>query len=143
MKRMSVSTTTSAAHSSSSARPMPRSMKSTSAAPPNARALPLRSMFTDMLCLYRRGELVEFAVEALSMFEERGVAAVVVPGDPGPLDGGRGHFRGDRQDQRVVASMRDERRHRHLSERGPCFLEPGRPARDRLANLLRHDDVVG
>src|SRR5438094_1633207 len=143
MRRMSVSITTSAAHNSSSARPMPRSMTSISAAPPDACALPLRSMLTDMLCLYRRGEFIKFAVEALGMLEERGVPAVLVPGNPGPLDCGCGHFRGDRQDQRVVTAMRNERRHRHFGQRGSSFLEPGRPAGDRLANLLRHDDVVG
>src|SRR6185436_18248387 len=125
---------------------MPRSNPSTNAAPPDVRdagAPALRSTFADMPFAYRRGEFVELAIEALRMLEERRVAAVVVPGNPRALDCGGGHLRGVGQDQRVVATMCNERRHRHLVQRGPRFVDPRRPARDRLAYLLRHDDVVG
>src|SRR6187401_2577906 len=124
MKRISVSTTTSPAHNSSSARPMWRSKRSTSDAPPAAGAPTLRSTFTDMLCLDRGGERVELVVEALRAFEERRVAAFVVPGNPGAGDGGCSHLRGRGQDQRVIASVRDERRHAHLVQCGLCLVEP-------------------
>src|SRR5258706_5017563 len=99
---MIVSTTTSPAHNSSSARPMRRSTAPASVAPPDAGAASLRSMLTDMLCLDRRDEFVELAVIALCVFEERRVAAVVVQGNAGALDRGGGHFIGGRKDQRIV-----------------------------------------
>ena len=61
-----------------------------------------------MLRLYRGDELVELAVEAVGMLDERRVAAIVVPGNPGALDCGGGHFRGARQDQRVIAAYLGE-----------------------------------
>src|SRR3954454_11099439 len=102
MKRISVSITTRTAHSDSRPRPMLRSTTSSSAAPIAAWTLPLRSTSTATSGLDCAGELVEFAVVALGVLEERRVPAVVVPGNPCTSDGGSGHFRGERQYQRVV-----------------------------------------